>query len=86
MKDFALVNGMQLDGAGISTGRDYYDALGSSHLLAKSKSVMFLVALEESHNQPVYGIISEAGGFSNAKIFGGTAVVSAETERKLNSL
>ncbi|MDO4841463.1 MAG: S8 family serine peptidase [Phoenicibacter congonensis] len=84
--EFALKNGMLLDGAGISTGRDYYDALGSSHLLAKSKGVMFLVALEESYNQPVYDIISAAGGFSNAKLFGGTAVVSAETESKLNNL
>ncbi|MDO4842094.1 MAG: cell wall-binding repeat-containing protein [Phoenicibacter congonensis] len=77
---FALDNGLKLDGAGFSTGRDYYDALGSSHILGASDSVMFLVALEENYNQPVYSEIeSRSDEISYGFAFGGTAVITDET-------
>ncbi|MDO4841859.1 MAG: leucine-rich repeat protein [Phoenicibacter congonensis] len=82
--NYAVSAGMNINGAGFSTGRDYYDALGSSHILGKSNSVMFLVALEESYNQAVYSIVGNDTSFTSGKIFGGTAVVTETTEEKLS--
>lgn len=82
--NYAVSAGMDINGAGFSTGRDYYDALGSSHILGKSNSVMFLVALEEAYNEAVYSIVGNDTSFTSGKIFGGTAVVTETTEQKLS--
>ncbi|MDO4842095.1 MAG: cell wall-binding repeat-containing protein, partial [Phoenicibacter congonensis] len=80
----ALKSGMKLDYAGFSTGRDYYDALGSSHILGKANSVMFLVALEESYNQNVYDILKNSNeALEQGVIFGGTAVVTDVTKDEI---
>ena len=78
---YAVKQGMSLDGAGFSSGLGYYDALGSSHILGKSNSVMFLVSLDDSLNQPVYDMLKESGvSFTSGRVFGGEAVVSNTTK------
>ncbi|MDO4841309.1 MAG: cell wall-binding repeat-containing protein [Phoenicibacter congonensis] len=80
----AIDNGMTLEGAGFSTINSYYDALGSSHILAKSNSVMFLVGLDETFNQPVYNMMgSSEDELTNGKLFGGTAAVTDVTKQAI---
>ena len=79
---YAVAQGMSLDGAGFSSGLGYYDALGSSHILGKSNSVMFLVSLDDSLNQPVYDMLKESGvSFTSGRVFGGSAVISDEVKQ-----
>ena len=78
--EHALKLGLTLDNAGFSSGLGYYDALGSSHILGKSNSVMFLVSKDESLNQKAYEMLKNSEvTLSKARVFGGQAVISDET-------
>ncbi len=85
---YALNSGMSLVGAGFSTNLGYYDALGSSHVLGKNNAVMFLVSMDESHNQAVYQTVRSYGDgyIGEGFIFGGNAVVTVDFEKNVNGL
>ena len=83
INNHALKNGMTLEGAGFSTGRDFYDALGSAHILGKTNSVMFLVDKTESRNTTAYNKLKAASGLTTGRIFGGTGAVSATTANNI---
>lgn len=84
---YAVSNGMSIEGAGFSSGLGYYDALGSSHNLGKTKSVMFLASLDESLNQGAYDLMKSSGAsIKNAKVFGGLAVISSTTENAIKNV
>lgn len=83
---YAVSQGMKLQGAGVSTSIGYWDSLGSSHILGKSNSVMFLVNTDEGDNQGMYGQLRDTQEtVSNLRIFGGTAVVTESTEWSLTN-
>ena len=83
---YATTQGLTYEGAGISTGTGYWDALGSSHILGASKSVMFLVSPDEKNNQDVYTQLSGAADtITNVSIFGGTAAVTNATARNIET-
>lgn len=76
---YALENGMSLNGAGFSSGLGYYDALGSSHILGKSKSVMFLVSLDDSLNRPAIDMLyNSSEELTLGTVFGGEAVITQD--------
>ena len=80
----ALKVGLTLDNAGFSSGLGYYDALGSSHILGKSNSVMFLVSKDESLNQEAYDMLKNSRvPLYKARVFGGQAVITDETVGKI---
>lgn len=80
----ALKVGLTLDNAGFSSGLGYYDALGSSHILGKSNSVMFLVSKDESLNQEAYDMLKNSRVLLyKARVFGGQAVITDETVGKI---
>lgn len=80
----ALKVGLSLDNAGFSSGLGYYDALGSSHILGKSNSVMFLVSKDESLNQKAYDILKNSRvPLYKARVFGVQAVITDETVGKI---
>ena len=84
---YAIANGMKLDKAGFSSGLGYYDALGSSHILGKSNSVMFLISKDDSLNQPAYEVIKNSDEtIGSSRIFGGEAVMTKSFEDALKSL
>lgn len=83
---YAVAQGMSLQNAGVSTSVGYWDSLGSSHILGKSNSVMFLVNTDESDNQGMYGLLRDIQEtVSDLRIFGGTAVVTESTEWSLTN-
>lgn len=80
----ALKVGLSLDNAGFSPGLGYYDALGSSHILGKSNSVMFLVSKDESLNLKAYDMLKKSRvPLYKARVFGGQAVITDETVGKI---
>lgn len=80
----ALKVGLTLDNAGFSSGLEYYDALGSSHILGKSNSVMFLVSKDESLNQKAYDMLKNSRvPLYKARVFGVQAVITDETVGKI---
>lgn len=80
----ALKVELTLDDAGFSSGLGYYDAPGSSHILGKSNSVMFLVSKDESLNQKAYDMLKNSRvPLYKARVFGGQAVITDETVGKI---
>lgn len=80
----ALKAGLTLDNEGFSSGLGYYDALGSSHILGKSNSVMFLVSKDESLNQKADDRLKNSRvPLYKARVFGGQAVITDETVGKI---
>lgn len=80
----ALKVGLTLDNAGFSSGLRYYDALGSSPILGKPNSVMFLVSKDESLNQKAYDMLKYTRvRLYKARVFGGQAVITDETVGKI---
>lgn len=81
----ALKVGLTLDNAGFSSGLGYYDALGSSHILGTSNSVMFLVSKDESLNQKAYDMLKYSRvPLYEARVFCGQPVISDETVGKID--
>lgn len=76
---YALANGMSLNAAGFSSGLGYYDALGSSHILGKSRSVMFLISLDDSLNRPAIDMLyNSTEELTDGTVFGGEAVITQD--------
>ena len=82
---YAVKNGLKIEGAGFATGENFLDALGSGHILGKSKSVLFLVHGNESYNTGVYSQLKSASGITYGRIFGGTGAVTAKTATNIKS-
>ena len=81
---YSVKQGMRLEGAGVSTGTGYWDALGSSHILGASSSVMFLVNPNESLNQGVYSEFKNSKEtISKARVFGGSSAVTDTTRSNI---
>lgn len=80
----ALKVGLTLDNAGFSSGVGYYDALGSSHILGKSNSAMFIVSKDESLSLKAYDMLKKSRvPLYKARVFGGQAVITDETVGKI---
>ena len=71
--------GITVDGLGVATVNDYYDALTGAAFCGNNGSVLVLVKDESSHS--ISGFIkSHAADINQAYIFGGPAAVSYVTE------
>ena len=80
---YAATQGLTYENAGISTGTGYWDALGSSHILGASNSVMFLVSPDENNNQDVYAQLRNSSEVTTVRVFGGTAAVTSTTQQAI---
>ena len=82
---YSVKQGMKLEGAGVSTGTGYWDALGSSHILGASNSVMFLVSPTESLNQDAYNELKNSKEtITKTRIFGGSVAVTETTKQSIS--
>ena len=74
--------GITVDGLGVATMNDYYDALSGAAFCGNNGSVLVLVKDESSHS--ISGFIkSHAADINQAYIFGGRMAVSEATENAI---
>ncbi len=81
-----LNHGMSIDNAGIATGINFPDALGSSYLLSLTSSVLLLTSKTESENAALYDLLADnAQTISSISVFGGDASVSDDTRSAIQT-
>ncbi len=82
--DWALQNGMALDGAGVATGTSFPDSLGSSYLLSITDSVLLLSS--PTDNSALYDLLSQNADDINAvSVFGGENSVPTEVREAIQN-
>jgi putative cell wall-binding protein len=74
-----LEQGMSLNGAGLTTGQDFPDALTGSVLLGKSNSVLMLA--NEEYHQALSVLAENSGSVNLLRIFGGPTSVTLSTRQ-----
>ncbi len=79
-----IENGMTLNGAGVATGTNFPDSLGSSYLLSLTNSVLLLSS--PTDNSALYSLLSGNASDINAiSVFGGDNSVSADVKAEIQS-
>ncbi len=81
-----LNHGMTYDNAGIATGANFPDALGSGYLLSQTDSVLLLTSKAETENAALYNLLADnAQTITNINVFGGNNSVTAATRSAIQS-